>query len=354
MRGIPAPGCPMTTSWSPDVKNGYITLAAARATQADALDAAAPHLMAKTAALAERFTGPGPVFLGIGASYAAASGAVFAMRRRGIAALRLIAGEHPLPFATGGHPLFGISQSGKSAETLQAFESVAEAQRMALVNVSTSPIALRTKTVIGLGDIPDSYASTIGYTATVMALGMVAEAWDGGRIAASWRDIGNAVRALEAELGARAPAIAARLAAAPFADCVGIAPSVGAAEAGALLLREIARLPASAMSTRQYLHGAMESAGAGVHVVLGRERELQLAEMLADAGHDVVLVTPGAVAPRQHLMPIRLPALSDTQMPILEAVVMQTLAVETALARGLDPDAFVFENNDTKVGEEHK
>jgi glucosamine--fructose-6-phosphate aminotransferase (isomerizing) len=46
---------------------------------------------------------------------------------------------------------------------------------------------------------------------------------------------------------------------------------------------------------------------------------------------------------------IPLPRVSITQRPILEAVIMQTIAVETALARGLDPDAFVFHHNDTKV-----
>ena len=40
--------------------------------------------------------------------------------------------------------------------------------------------------VISLGSIPDSYASTIGYTATVAGLGILADAWNGGRIDDGW------------------------------------------------------------------------------------------------------------------------------------------------------------------------
>ena len=41
--------------------------------------------------------------------------------------------------------------------------------------------------------------------------------------------------------------------------------------------------------------------------------------------------------------------MSATQRTILEALVMQYLAVETAVQRGVDPDAFVFFHTDTKV-----
>ena len=287
--------------------------------------------------------------MAIGASYAAASSAVWHLRARGVFSARFVAGEHPLPFAAGDHPLIGISQSGKSTETLAAIETIPLAQRIALVNVSTSPIAARAGAVIGLGDIPDSYASTIGYTATVMALGMIAECWNGGAPSTGWRDIGREVAALESRLAAVTGDLAALLAGAAYVDCIAVAPSAGTAEAGALLLREIARLPATGLSTRQYLHGAMESAGAGVQIVVGREREAELARTLARAGHSCILVTPLAVKAEPRLLPIVLPDLDATRMPILEAVVMQTLAVETALVRGIDPDAFVFDNNDTKV-----
>ena len=57
-------------------------------------------------------------------------------------------------------------------------ESVEEQLRYAVVNTAPSPIADVASTVIDIGNIPDSYASTVGYTATVAALGILADAWD--------------------------------------------------------------------------------------------------------------------------------------------------------------------------------
>jgi glucosamine--fructose-6-phosphate aminotransferase (isomerizing) len=242
-----------------------------------------------------------------------------------------------------------VSQSGRSAETLAVFNSIDRSLRISVVNAKDSPIANISATNISLGAIPDSYASTIGYTATVMALGMIAEAWDGGAIDPSWSGIASAVRALEATMAGRISEFVGSLRDAAYVDCAAAASSVGSAEVGSLLLREIARLPATGMSTRQYLHGAMESAGKGTHILFGDEREADLARTLARAGHDTILVSPLAVAEETRLSHIVLPAVSSAQRPILEAIVMQTIAVETAIARGLDPDAFVFEHNDTKV-----
>lgn len=330
---------------------GYIPLAEARATQADALAKAITAITEDVRLLQSRgaLEGPGPIFLGIGASFAASAAAVWTLRSRGLHSWRLNAGEHPLPFPATSNPLIGVSQSGKSSETLAALKTVDQRLRFSVVNAKDSPIEDISAVTISLGNIPDSYASTIGYTATVAALGMIAEAWDGGAIDSTWSELPDAFRVAEAGLSSRIATLIAPFHAAHYVDCVGAAPSIGAAEVGALLLREIARLPSTGMSTRQYLHGAMESAGRGVHIIFGEERELQLAQKLARAGHDVILISPLDIDEESHLAHVAIPSLTPAQRPIVEAMVMQTIAVETAIARGLDPDAFVFENNDTKV-----
>lgn len=330
---------------------GYIPLAVARASQAEALATAITRITEDVRLLQSRgaLQGPGPIFLGIGASFAASAAAVWTLRSRNIHGWRLNAGEHPLPFPHTPHPLIGVSQSGKSSETLAVLNTVEQAQRFSVVNAVSSPIEAISAVNISLGNIPDSYASTIGYTATVAALGMISEAWDGGAIDGTWTDLSDAFRAVETVLSDRISTLIAPMQEAQYVDCVGAAPSSGSAEVGALLLREIARIPSTGMSTRQYLHGAMESAGRGVHIIFGEERELQLAQKLARAGHDVILVSPLDVAEESHLAHVAIPSLTPTQRPIVEALVMQTIAVETAIARGLDPDSFVFENNDTKV-----
>ena len=328
---------------------GYISLAEARASQASALERAIAEIGEEVTTASEAFKGPGPIFMGIGASFAACSAAVWALRSRGIHSWRLNGGEYPVPFPASSHPVIAVSQSGKSTETLAVLDSIDRSLRMSVVNAKGSPVATASSTNISLGAIPDSYASTIGYTATIAALGMIAEAWDGGAADPSWADLPAAFRQLESELSEQISAILSRMESAAYVDCAAIASSAGSAEVGSLLLREIARIPSTGMSTRQYLHGAMESAGKGVHILFGDEREAVLATTLTKAGHHTILAGPVQAEANEWLTYIALPRVSVTQRPILEALIMQTIAVETAVARGLDPDAFVFHHNDTKV-----
>ncbi|MDX6354436.1 MAG: hypothetical protein QOF98_1339 [Streptomyces sp.] len=331
--------------------DGYLAYAAARATQAEQLEAAIGRLTGSVASLAAagRLSGPGPVFVGIGASLTAACAPVWELRSRGIHSWRLGAGDHPLPFPTSSHPVFGVSQSGRSSETLAVLESVEPARRNAVVNVVPSPISEVATGLLDLGSIPDSYASTIGYTATVAALGILADAWDGGRINDGWARLGAVFATAEKELGDRVRSLAPLFATATSADFVGTGPAVGSAEESALLFREVARIPSTGMSTRQYLHGAMESAGGGVHVIFGDEREHGAARMLAAAGHPVVLITGEPVEPAPGLYPVPVPRLPAAQRAVIEILVAQILVEAVAEVRGVAIEEFVFHNSDTKV-----
>lgn len=329
----------------------YITYASARATQAEALESAIARISADVLRLQDDggLRGPGPIFVGIGASLAAASAPVWTLRSRGIHSWRLGGGDHPVPFPRSVHPIVGISQSGKSTETLAVFESIDPELRFAVVNTHPSPVSSLATTTLSLGNIPDSYASTIGYTATVTGLGMLAEAWDGGVIDPSWTELPGLFRWTEETVGARAAELAQTFRGRVTADFVGAGPSVGSAEAGALLFREVARVHAAGMSTRQYLHGSMESAGGGVHVLFGEHRELEAARMLAGAGHSAILITTADIPEESNLQTVRLPEVSPNQRAILEALVMQILVGEVATQAGVEIEEFVFFHTDTKV-----
>ncbi|WP_431279549.1 SIS domain-containing protein [Leifsonia poae] len=330
--------------------NGYNTFAAARATQAEELGRAIPLIAAQIAdrQAAGELEGPGPVFVGIGASLAAACAAVWELRSRGIHSWRLGAGDLPLPFPESTHPIVAISQSGRSAETLAVLESVAPELRLAVVNTEPSPIS-QIASSIALGNLADSYASTIGYTATVAALGMLADAWDGGRIDPAWFGLHETFARVEAQLADRVDALAELFRTVASSDFVGAGPAVGSAEAGALLFREVARIPATGMSTRQYLHGSMESAGGGVHVVFGDSRELDLATTLSEAGHHVILISGEPVDSTATLHVVQVPKLPAAQRAVIEALVMQLLVGAVAAVRGIEVEEFVFHNEDTKV-----
>jgi glucosamine--fructose-6-phosphate aminotransferase (isomerizing) len=179
---------------------------------------------------------------------------------------------------------------------------------------------------------------------------MIADVWDGGQIDEAWSRLPDLFGWTQDSVGVRAQELAATFAGVTTADFVGAGPAVGSAEAGALLFREVARLPSSAMSTRQYLHGSMESAGRGVHVVFGDTRELEVSHTLSEAGHKVILVTSERVDETSTLQVVRLPKLSAAPRAVLEALVLQILVEAVANAAGIDIEEFVFHNSDTKVG----
>ena len=328
-----------------------ITFRQAREHQTAELDRLLPGLVDQLTATADRggLRGPGPLFVGIGASLAAANAAVWHLRARGIEAYRLGAGDQPVPFPRSDHPVIGISQSGRSPETVAVLASVPPGLRYAVVNAHPSPLADAADTVVSLGDIPDSYASTVGFTATAMALGLIADLWDDGVVDPGWVSLARAADAVQNQVADGAATLVGIFDGAAWADVVGGGPSVGSAEVGALLLREVLRVPATAMSTRQYLHGAMESAGGGVHVLFGAEREAAVADELSAAGHRSILVTDRPVGSRDLVQVIRVPGVPPTQRVVLEAVVMQTLVEALATARGVVIEDFVFHHEDTKV-----
>jgi fructoselysine-6-P-deglycase FrlB-like protein len=334
----------------------HITFAQARAGQTAALRKAIGEIAGEvhSRAAAGWFHGPGPIFVGIGASLAAACAPTWSLRSRGVHAWRLGAGDHPLPFPASSHPLLAISQSGRSTETLAVLESVEHERRYALTNASPSPIEAAAAYHVSLGNVPDSYASTIGYTATIVGLGMIADAWDSGQVDPTWSELPDQVARIEESTFARLDALAAPFAGARSADFVGAGPSLGSAEAGALLFREVVRLPSAGMSTRQYLHGCMESAGGGVHIVIGGRREIDVAHTLSGAGHPVVLMTGETVPDAPNLQVVHLPALPANQRAIIEAIVLQSLVSRVAEHAGIDIEEFVFHNVDTKVSAESR
>jgi glucosamine--fructose-6-phosphate aminotransferase (isomerizing) len=334
----------------------YISFANAREGQANALKTAIRTIRDQVLDQQDEgeFRGPGPIFVGIGASFAATCAPVWHLRSRGIHSWRLGAGDHPLPFPATDHPIIGVSQSGRSSETLAVLKSVDSRLAYAVVNNDSSPITEVVRRTLPLGNIPDSYASTIGYTATIVGLGMIADVWNGGTIDPGWDELYDLVQATESDVSKRATELAEIFVEAPSADFVGAGPSLGTAEAATLLFREVVRLPSTAMSTRQYLHGAMESAGAGTHVVLGDDRELEMAQTLSSAGHRVIVVSSKAVAEGPRLRAVRLPKLPASQRAVLEAIVMQTLVAELAELSDIDVEQFVFHHTDTKVADDHE
>lgn len=293
-----------------------------------------------------------PLFTGIGASYAALAVPVDLLRGRGIAAQRVLASE----IGPGGRgfdadAVIGVSQGGRSSESIAAFKELAGVPRVAVVNVAPSPLSELAELTVDLGNQPDSYASTIGFTATIVALDLLADLLAARPDADDpWADIAALTAEARDQSADVLAALRARAAGCVATDVVATGVSRAAAEEGALLLREVARMPATASVTRNYLHGEMESAGRTLHLIFGEGREVELARSLSGAGHLTLLVTTQAVRPGADLGVVRLPPAAPSARVVLETVVAQELSAALADERGIAIESFVFANDDTKEG----
>ncbi|MFF3209346.1 SIS domain-containing protein [Streptomyces sp. NPDC002886] len=292
-----------------------------------------------------------PLFTGIGASYAALAVPVQQLREAGIVSQRVLSSE--IETGTAGFDtdcLIAVSQGGRSSETIAAFECAAPGiTKTALLNVVPSPLGDLADLTVDLGNEPDSYASTIGYTGTIVALDLIAGAV-AGRDGDPWGEIAEQTTAIHSQAAEVVAGLRERGARCIASDGVAAGASRASAEEGALLLREVVRMTAAHSATRNYLHGEMESAGNTLHLVYGDGREIELARSLAGAGHLTLLMTTAEVEPADSLSVIRLPEVADAVRVVLETVVLQELVAQLSAERDVPIESFVFANDDTKQG----
>lgn len=334
----------------------------AMADQAASLEAVVAHVTEQLPAASELLRTRRPVFTGIGASFAAAAAPVHTLRARGLPAHRAGVGDLPPGGPALGDAVIAVSQSGRSAETVAvqaALRSATGVLTAAVVNIPGSPVTRVSDLTVDLGAQRDSKASTIGFTGTLAALGVLADAWQapGQARPGAWTGLGAALRQLESGLTPVVERFADLLAPAVGIDVAGEQGSVAAAESGALLLREVSRIPATAFELRNYLHGPTESAHPAGHarrtghVLVGGRRSVELALQLAAFGAPVVLLAEEPVAAQDlsGVAVLQLPPVPEPQRAVLATVVLQRLSLELAERSGDDPDEFVFSSSDTKV-----
>ncbi|WP_432563921.1 SIS domain-containing protein [Kineococcus sp. SYSU DK003] len=340
----------------------FIPYRDAMADQAASLDAVVARVTGQLPAAAELLRASRPVFTGIGASLAAAAAPVHTLRTRGVPAHRVGVGDLPAGGPALGDAVVAVSQSGRSAETVAvqaALHGRGDVLTAAVVNVPSSPVTQVSQVAVDLGAQRDSKASTIGFTGTLAALGLLADAWDAPVAAQAdqWARLGSVLAEFDSALGPTVEQAADLIGAAVCLDVAGEQAGVAAAESGALLLREVSRIPATAFELRNYLHGPTESAhptGAERvtgHLLVGGPRSAELAQQLAGFGAPVVLLADSSVGAGTvpGVLVIELPALPEAQRAVVATVVMQRLSLELADRAGHDPDEFVFSSADTKV-----
>jgi len=312
--------------------------------------AAATLLHALREADLGRFRADPVVFTGMGASFFSVIPAVQALRAAGRPALAMTATDilEPGGERVGG-VYIGVSQSGRSAETVAAFRAI-ETSRLALTRTGSGPLAEVADLSLPIGSQPDAGISVLTYSASLLAGAVLASALGAGAVEL---EIGRLTE-LVAELLERAEPVAERMAAslagARAVDAVGTGFSGASTGYAALVIREAARIPSASFDTGQYLHGPVEVAEPGVGAVLfGADREVRLAADLASSGMAVLLVTSADLHPTHGVEVVRLPHVPAVLRPILEAVPVQLLTDQLAQARGLSPGSFRHHQADTKL-----
>ncbi|MDP9836254.1 glucosamine--fructose-6-phosphate aminotransferase (isomerizing) [Neorhizobium huautlense] len=329
----------------------WISAQASYATQADELVAMVDRLDGQFRQ--SRLERPSRVsVVGIGASHAAAATAVYEMRRHGLDAHRFLPSE--LPAGLSGHNGLTvlISQSGRSAEVVDLVRQGTGADQVAITNYTPSPLGALCGREINLGNLSDSSVSFVSFTGTILALAMLLDQWTDRNRTEHWKQQITLAAETADRLDAKIRSMAEMLLYSASIDIVAPAPLMSVAEEGVLMLREGPRLFATAMETRQYLHGPMDAAGPGAHLLFGGNREEQLVSQLSERTKRLALVTDAnTVADAKHGHQLVLPFDLSDALPfaIASTFIAQKLTLHAADIRGFDINEPAFQRVDTKT-----
>ncbi|MDR6685208.1 glucosamine--fructose-6-phosphate aminotransferase (isomerizing) [Arthrobacter sp. 1088] len=238
-----------------------------------------------------------------------------------------------------------VSQSGGSPDLV---ESTAAARRLgaltvAVTNSPGSPLAGAAEHHVDiLAGSETAVAATKSYTAQLLALWLLVDAWRGGTSAnaAGIPDWAASVLADDAVLD-----VAGSYRFAERIITTGRGYSYPTAREGALKLMETSYLPAQAFSGADLLHGPfamIDSQHPVIAVVpegIGGTAMRPVLERLAERGAHVCVVGDlSAALPGSLVVP--LPAgVSEELSPILQILPLQRLALQLSVKRGNDPDA---------------
>lgn len=292
------------------------------------------------------------VMAGMGSSYFASIPAACGLREAGRQAFALSATELLDPGGSSlGAAYIGISQSGKSAETVEAFSKIS-APRLSLTNTGSGPLSERVDMALPIGSAEDRAIAILTHTATLSAMAELAGAL-GAHLEFDWNRLSSLVAGVLKRSAPAAEEVAERFADIGCLDFVARGSSLGSAGEGALLMREVVRVPAAYTDTLQYLHGPVEVAERGRGCVLfGSGREVRLARDLASYGTAVLLITTASVEPAENLLVLSIPKLPNMLLPVLEILPMQLITHRMAQAQGLAADGFRNRQEDTKLSVE--
>ena len=306
---------------------------------------------------------------GMGASTNAITAALPAYWSAGLTAFGWLGSElERAGQAAGADAVIAVSQTGQSTEIFSALRHLPDGcPRLVVTDIEDSPIGRLADATIPLALLEDSKVRTLGYTGTVQALLLLRDALaPGSAPATDWDQLADELDGLLPSATELAAGMLPALRGVTAFDVVGSGIHAGTAAQGALLLREVCKLPAASYETYQYLHGPIEAAAPGrALIAIGGAREAKLAESMAAIGATVLLITaadlpratdgqptmtvfglpPAAAAPGD----LAQPRSGDLAQAVLAILPVQTIIGLLAEDLGCPDGEFWHHQDDTKV-----
>ena len=238
-----------------------------------------------------------------------------------------------------------VSQSGGSPDLVETATVAREcgALVLAVTNAPESELALAAHLHLDVHAGPElAVAATKSYTAELLALWLVVDAWCGGEAAAAY-----AVPAAAASHVARLDEVTALAQRYRFADrmvLTGRGYSYPTVREAALKLMETSYVAAHAFSGADLLHGPLamideeHSVVAVVPEGVGATAMRPVLERLRERGVDLAVVGGPSSTPFGTVSLSLVHGLPEDLSPIADIVLLQQLALAMATGRGHDPD----------------
>jgi len=288
------------------------------------------------------------VLTGMGSSYHALHPLHLALIAHGIAATMIETSEL-VQFAgqllTPDRLVVAVSQSGKSAETVQLLEMApASSSIIGVTNSPESPLAQKATALVLTHSGSEYTVSCKSYIATLAALAALAGWLTGQSAAGALAAAQNTVEPLQAYLNhwdEYLETVRQTLHGIHHLFLVGRGQSLAAAGTGGLIIKEAAHFHAEGMSSAAFRHGPFEMVAPDVFTLVyageepGRPLNANLLADIRSAGGKAELVDCAGAA-----SPFRLPAGKPCLTGVLEILPAQVISVALGLLRGHNPGYF--------------
>jgi glucosamine--fructose-6-phosphate aminotransferase (isomerizing) len=301
----------------------------------------APALAGMRAASFERI-----VLTGMGGSHFAAYPLWLALTQAGLPAWHVESSEllHQHPRLVNRKTLLIMtSQSGRSAEVLALLDKVVPAQVLAITNSADNPLAQCANAVLQIHAGDEATVSTKTYLNSVATLAQVGSILTNGALTqtqAQLRETAAAVDRYLADWQARAAEVADAVGLPERLFLLGRGALLASAWAGALVLKESAKINAEGLSAGQFRHGPLELADARMTALIfagdgpGAALNRKLAADLRGFGVRTISASSDSDAD------LRLLAASGDGLPIAAMLAVQLLSLSIAERTGFVPGQF--------------